>query len=86
MPIRFRLNIADGAWDAFPKLRDDNQVVLWEIIEELAKGPAPAEGDRKKLRDFYLTAMDEAHFNAGTKVFGETGRDTYQGPAGVFVQ
>lgn len=50
----------NSRWGAFPKLRDDNQIELRQIMEDLTRGPAPADEDRRKLRDFYLTAMDEA--------------------------
>jgi len=47
-------------WGAFPKLRDDNLVALRQIVEGLTKETATPDADRQKLRDFYLTAMDEA--------------------------
>jgi putative endopeptidase len=47
-------------WGAFPKLRDDNLDLLRGILEELTKHAGPLDGDRQKLRDLYLTAMDEA--------------------------
>src|ERR1700685_3183441 len=46
-------------WGAFMKLRDDNLVALRAILDDLAKDPRPEEGNRRKLRDFYATAMDE---------------------------
>src|SRR3954465_12556554 len=47
-------------WGAFPKLRDDNLTALREILEDLTKQTTPLDEDSRKLRDFYLTAMDEA--------------------------
>jgi putative endopeptidase len=47
-------------WGAFPQLRDNNLVALHAILEELAAQPAPGDGEQRKLRDFYLTAMDES--------------------------
>jgi putative endopeptidase len=46
-------------WGAFPKLRDDNLLALREILDDLAKEKDPTP-ERRKLRDFYRTAMDEA--------------------------
>jgi putative endopeptidase len=46
-------------WGSFPKLRDDNLVALHEIMEDLAKQSGAMDEERRKLRDFYLTAMDE---------------------------
>src|SRR5215210_1295446 len=46
-------------WGAFPKLRDDNLLALREILDDLSKQPEPFTDDRRKLRDFYRTAMDE---------------------------
>jgi putative endopeptidase len=46
-------------WGSFPKLRDDNLVALHEIMEDLAKQTGAMDEERRKLRDFYLTAMDE---------------------------
>ncbi len=47
-------------WGSFPKLRDDNLVALHQIMDGLAAQSGPLDDDRRKLRDFYLTAMDEA--------------------------
>ncbi len=47
-------------WGAFPKLRDDNLDYLREILEELTKSSGAQDDDRRKLRDLYLAAMDEA--------------------------
>jgi putative endopeptidase len=46
-------------WGAFPKLRDDNLEALHQIVEELAHTTAPLDEDSRKVRDLYLTAMDE---------------------------
>jgi putative endopeptidase len=46
-------------WGAFPKLRDDNLEALRQIVEGLTHEPNLA-GNAQKLRDFYVTAMDEA--------------------------
>jgi putative endopeptidase len=46
-------------WGAFPKLRDDNLIALREILEGLEKVPASLDENRRKLRDFYQTAMNE---------------------------
>jgi predicted metalloendopeptidase len=48
----------NSRWGSFPKLRDDNLIALKKIVESLPSDSADA--DRQKLRDFYLTAMDEA--------------------------
>ena len=47
-------------WGAFAKLRDDNLIALREILEGLVKIPDTLDENRRKLRDFYNTAMDEA--------------------------
>jgi len=47
-------------WGAFPKLRDDNFAALRQIVEGLTGQSGALDADRRKLRDFYLTAMDEA--------------------------
>jgi putative endopeptidase len=48
-------------WGAFPKLRDDNLVALRQLMDDLtAADPATLDSDRRKLRGFYRTAMDEA--------------------------
>jgi putative endopeptidase len=46
-------------WGAFPKLRDDNLVALRELVEGLNKAGLKIDSDARKLRDFYLTSMDE---------------------------
>jgi putative endopeptidase len=48
-------------WGAFPKLRDDNLLALREILEDLDKQSTPLDAERRKLRDFYKAAMDEAN-------------------------
>jgi putative endopeptidase len=47
-------------WGAFPKLRDDNVIVLKQLVEELNSASGSLDPDRRKLRDLYATAMDEA--------------------------
>jgi len=47
-------------WGSFPKLRDDNLIALREILDDLPKQKAALSDERRKLRDFYRTAMDEA--------------------------
>ncbi|MDB5292240.1 MAG: peptidase, partial [Phycisphaerales bacterium] len=47
-------------WGAFPQLRDNNLEYLRQIIEDLTKSAGPLDPDRQKIRDLYLTAMDEA--------------------------
>jgi putative endopeptidase len=47
-------------WGAFPKLRDDNVIALRQIIEDLTRQTGTLDPDRRKIRDLYLTAMDEA--------------------------
>jgi putative endopeptidase len=51
-------------WGAFPKLRDDNLLALREILDDLKKDSGTSDADRRKLRDFYATAMDEARLEA----------------------
>jgi putative endopeptidase len=46
-------------WSAGSKLRDDNLIALHEILEDLTKQAEPLTDERRKLRVFYLTAMDE---------------------------
>src|SRR3954471_13401198 len=46
-------------WGAFPKLRDDNLLALREILEDSTKQTETLTDERRKLRDFYRTAMDE---------------------------
>ncbi|HKD38398.1 MAG TPA: M13 family metallopeptidase N-terminal domain-containing protein, partial [Pirellulales bacterium] len=47
-------------WGSFSQLHDDNLVHLREIVEGLAKESGPLDENRRKIRDFYATAMDEA--------------------------
>src|SRR5947209_10338499 len=47
-------------WGAFPKLRDDNLTALRQIMDDLAKETGPLDGDRRKLRDLYRSAIDES--------------------------
>src|SRR5271166_56955 len=47
-------------WGTFSQLHDDNLVALREIVEDLTKQSGPLEGNPRKIRDFYATAMDEA--------------------------
>lgn len=47
-------------WGAFHKLRDDNLFTLRDILDDLAKQKGTLTDERRKLRDFYRTAMDEA--------------------------
>jgi putative endopeptidase len=51
-------------WGAFPKLRDDNLLALREILDDLKQDSGTSDADRRKLRDFYATAMDEARLEA----------------------
>src|SRR3954470_23805395 len=46
-------------WGAFPKLRDDNLLALREILDDLTKSTETLSDERRKLREFYRTAMDE---------------------------
>jgi putative endopeptidase len=46
-------------WGAFMKLRDDNLIILHDILEGLSP-TEPLSGERQQLRDFYRTAMDVA--------------------------
>jgi hypothetical protein len=43
---------------------DDNLAALSQIIEGLTKRTETLTGNQQKLRDFYLTAMDEAKLNS----------------------
>ncbi len=53
-----------GRWGAFEKLADDTRKHLHEIVEDLAHDDAlPPNDNRRKIRDFYRTAMDEAKLN-----------------------
>ena len=47
-------------WGAFGKLRDDNLIALRQIVEDLQKQSGPLDDNRRKIRDFYATAMDQA--------------------------
>ncbi len=47
-------------WGSFSKLHDDNLIALREIVEGLAKETKPLDENRRKIRDFYAAAMDEA--------------------------
>jgi putative endopeptidase len=47
-------------WGAFAELHDENLVHLRTIVEDLSKQTEPLDENRRKLRDFYRTAMDEA--------------------------
>ena len=46
-------------WGAFAKLGDDNLKILNTILESLPKEKGALDDNRRKLRDFYVTAMDE---------------------------
>ncbi len=46
-------------WGSFAELHDDNLLKLHVIVEELAKESDSLDANRRKLRDFYRTAMDE---------------------------
>jgi putative endopeptidase len=50
-------------WGAFSKLRDDNLANLRKILEGLSDQNDTLEGNKRKLRDFYATAMDQAKLN-----------------------
>ncbi len=47
-------------WGSFQKLRDDNLLALRTILEDLVKQTGPLDEVHRKLRDFYIAAMDEA--------------------------
>jgi putative endopeptidase len=47
-------------WGAFSQLHDENLVKLRAIVEKLSNSSEPLDANRRKLRDFYRTAMDEA--------------------------
>lgn len=49
-----------GRWGAFNKLRDDTTLALQGILEELNAEEKTTDESRRKLRDFYRTAMDKA--------------------------
>lgn len=51
-------------WGAFPKLRDDNLIILHEILDELDERKGLLGDEERKLRDFYRVGMDEAKINA----------------------
>jgi putative endopeptidase len=46
-------------WGTFSQLHDDNLVALRKIVEDLAKQSGSLQGNPRKIRDFYATAMDE---------------------------
>jgi putative endopeptidase len=48
-----------SSWGAFNQLRDNTLVSLEQLVEELTTQPTPLDENRRKLRDFYITAMDE---------------------------
>ncbi len=50
-------------WGSFNKLHDDNLTALREIVEDLAKQSGPLDDNRRKIRDFYATAIDESKMN-----------------------
>jgi putative endopeptidase len=54
MPAEF------SRWGSFSQLHDDNLLALKEIVEGLAKQTGPLDENRRKIRDLYATAMDEA--------------------------
>jgi putative endopeptidase len=47
-------------WGSFSQLHDDNLIALKEIVEGLLKQTGPLDENRRKIRDLYATAMDEA--------------------------
>ncbi len=50
-------------WGSFSKLHDDNLIALRKIVEDLATQTKPLDDNRRKIRDFYATAMDQAELN-----------------------
>ena len=68
-------------WGSFGKLRDDNLMVLRNILEDLAKPGARLDADGSKLRDFYQTGMDEAQLErqGATSLAGEWDRNVFRG-------
>lgn len=55
-------------WGAFAELHDENLLKLRTIVEDLSKSGEPLDANRRKLRDFYRTAMNEQQLEEqGTK-------------------
>lgn len=52
------------AFGAFHALTDQSQERVRALIEELAEGEVAPESPQQKVRDFYLSYMDEARVNA----------------------
>jgi putative endopeptidase len=46
-------------WGAFAELHDDNLMELRKLVDDLATQSEPLDANRRKLRDFYRTAMNE---------------------------
>lgn len=47
-----------GSWGAFSALRENNRLVLKEILEDAADSGAPAGSLQQKVGDFYASGMD----------------------------
>src|SRR5215813_13276852 len=53
---RTEIPVDRAGWDTFTALRDATQGQLRDLLEGL---PASADGERRKLSDFYASFMDE---------------------------
>lgn len=54
---------SEARWGAFQKLRDESMAALRDIFEELVQQSHPVESELGKLRNFYMTGMDETMLN-----------------------
>src|SRR5882724_10991513 len=63
-------------WGSFSELRERDLQELKDILEGLASSPPPSDEDRRKLRDLFATAMDEAKLqkDGASPLKGEFGR------------
>ena len=53
-----------SSWGAFNELREESRTALRTIIEESAKGSAPAGSERRKVGDLYASMMDTVRIEA----------------------
>jgi len=52
---------ADQArWEVYGKMQHENELFLWDILEEAAKPAAGRSAERQKIGDYFQSCMDEA--------------------------
>ena len=49
-----------SAWNVYAKMGDDNERLLWGILEQAAKGGAARTSNEQKIGDYFHACMDES--------------------------